>query len=402
MDQIIDFSTCKRAHVTFGGTDRKFGVVYHGVTYMLKFSEEHAKRHDVSTSYVNNVVSEYISSHIAASAGFPVHETVLGTYNGEIVVGCKDFREKNSISNIEFAEYVRSKYDSKDVKRMIRLDQIYETLADPANDIPDSLQKESIERYWDTFVIDALVGNFDRHIGNWGFLAENNQLRLAPLYDFGSTLFPQASDIGAKDFMENLYEMFKRSLVFPSPSLIITNEKVGKVGYYDMLASNYDQNCTEAVLRIVPRIDMQRINMIIDETPFITDIRKSFYKEILSMRKMLILDRAYVRAFYKDYDIDALKRLTEGRQFTEKDLSVYLEQRNFACERFEENERVLDYAHSAEYAIDTVLRGTKPSINKKTLLDNQKILVESFGFNSLHVWNDIRAKMQHHEHEQER
>ena len=83
-------------------------------------------------------------------------------------------------------------------------------------------------------------------------------------------------------------------------------------------------------------------------------------------------------------------------------MSVYLEQRNFACERFEENERVLDYAHSAEYAIDTVLRGTKPSINKKTLLDNQKILVESFGFNSLHVWNDIRAKMQHHEHEQER
>lgn len=39
MDRIIDFSNCKRAHATFGGSDRKFGVVFDGETYMLKFSE---------------------------------------------------------------------------------------------------------------------------------------------------------------------------------------------------------------------------------------------------------------------------------------------------------------------------------------------------------------------------
>ena len=30
----------------------------------------------------------------------------------------------------------------------------------------DPVQVE--ERFWDMFVVDSLVGNFDRHNGNWG------------------------------------------------------------------------------------------------------------------------------------------------------------------------------------------------------------------------------------------
>ena len=125
LDRTIDFTNCKRAHVTYGGSDRKFGVIYNGDTYMLKFSEHHAKRHDVSTSYVNNAISEYIGSHISQSVGLPTHDTVLGTYDGEIVVGCKDFRSSDNVATVEFAEYVRAKYDSYDVKRLIKLSQIY-------------------------------------------------------------------------------------------------------------------------------------------------------------------------------------------------------------------------------------------------------------------------------------
>ncbi len=31
---------------------------------------------------------------------------------------------------------------------------------------PDALKK----RFWDMFIVDALIGNWDRHNGNWGFL----------------------------------------------------------------------------------------------------------------------------------------------------------------------------------------------------------------------------------------
>ena len=30
--------------------------------------------------------------------------------------------------------------------------------------------KEIKEKFWDMFVIDSLIGNTDRHNGNWGFL----------------------------------------------------------------------------------------------------------------------------------------------------------------------------------------------------------------------------------------
>ena len=278
MDNAIDFTNCRRAHVSFGGSDRKFGVIYNDDVYMLKFSDHHAKRHDISTSYVNNAISEYISSHISASIGLPTHETVLGTYNDYIVVGCKDFRSSPGTANIEFSEYVRAKYDSKDIGRLIRLNMIYDTLKEPTNDIPVSLQKATIERFWDTFVVDAFVGNFDRHIGNWGYLSDNNTLRLAPVYDYGSTLLPQLSDIGMSEIQSSECKMLERCLVFPSPALAITDEKVGKIGYYDMMSSNYDKHCTDAVLRIVPRIDMEKICRIVDDTPMISDVRKEFYK----------------------------------------------------------------------------------------------------------------------------
>ena len=46
------------------------------------------------------------------------------------------------------------------------------------------------------FIVDALIGNWDRHNGNWGFLynPETDKISLDPIYDCGSCLFPQADD----------------------------------------------------------------------------------------------------------------------------------------------------------------------------------------------------------------
>ena len=46
------------------------------------------------------------------------------------------------------------------------------------------------------FIVDALIGNWDRHNGNWGFLynAATDEVTLAPVFDCGSCLFPQADE----------------------------------------------------------------------------------------------------------------------------------------------------------------------------------------------------------------
>ncbi len=43
---------------------------------------------------------------------------------------------------------------------------------------------------------------------------------------------------------------------------------------------------------IVPKIDMHKINVLIDETPFISDLQKDFYKTMLAERKEKILDKS--------------------------------------------------------------------------------------------------------------
>lgn len=40
-----------------------------------------------------------------------------------------------------------------------------------------------------------------------------------------------------------------------------------------------------ALKRILPRIDMNKIDLLIDETPFISDLQKRFYKTMLAERK---------------------------------------------------------------------------------------------------------------------
>ena len=47
--------------------------------------------------------------------------------------------------------------------------------------------------FWDMFIADAFLGNFDRHNGNWGLLVNEAEqsVEIAPVYDCGSCLYPQ-------------------------------------------------------------------------------------------------------------------------------------------------------------------------------------------------------------------
>ena len=50
-----------------------------------------------------------------------------------------------------------------------------------------------------------------------------------------------------------------------------------------------DPLIVESLKRIVPRININVINRIIDDTPYISDVRKSFYKELIQIRYEQVL-----------------------------------------------------------------------------------------------------------------
>jgi hypothetical protein len=300
----------------YSGSDRKDGLISpDGDRYLIKFAEDHKRQNNMDTSYVNNVLAEYISSHILRIIGYEVHDTFIATKNEELVVACKNFTSEHE-KLIEFGRYIRKHYDSGDVGRVPSFEQItYVLHNDP---VLSPYEETLLQSYADRFIGDAFIGNFDRHMGNFGYLIKTDGTVMpSPIYDNGSTLFPALSETAMRtEILPHPKEIAKRALLFPKAALTVNKEKVR---YYDMMASGYDSHITTAVLKMVPIIQnkMPEIGRFIDLQPFLSEIRKTFYKTVLDARLHMILQPAYERCEAKDYDRMSLDRILSGNSYTE-------------------------------------------------------------------------------------
>ena len=280
---MIDFSNCEiNKYKYYGGRNGgKICVVYNGEDYMLKFptiidlKEENHK-------YSNSCISEHISCKIFKSMGLKVQETLLGMYkingNEKIVVACKDFTSENTIFK-QFAELKNSQIETSKNGYGTELGEVIETIDNQL--IYDV--KELTEFFWDMFIADSFVGNFDRHNGNWGFLINERERKIdiAPIYDCASCLFPQLDDERISEIINNEAEMEARVYIFPNSALKINDKKIN---YFKYISSLENEDCNDALRRMFPRINLDVINSIIDATEYISDVRKEFYKKIIKLR----------------------------------------------------------------------------------------------------------------------
>lgn len=289
---MIDFTNCEiNKYKYYGGKNGgKICIVYNNEDYMLKFpplNETNIDEHD----YSNSCISEYISCNILKSIGLKVQETILGTYTindtNKIVVACKDFTSEGTVFK-QFAELKNSQIETSKNGYGTELSEILETIDSQL--IYDTKQLKDF--FWDMFIADALVGNFDRHNGNWGFLIneKEKQIEIAPIYDCASCLYPQLSDDKIQEIINNESEMEARVYVFPNSALKINDKKIN---YYNFISSLESQDCNNAILRIFPKINLETINKIIDTTESISQIRKEFYKKIIKLRYDIILKSNY-------------------------------------------------------------------------------------------------------------
>lgn len=152
----------------------------------------------------------------------------------------------------------------------------------------------ALNAYWDSFIVDAFLGNFDRHANNWGYLIndETKDIQLAPIYDCGSCLYPQLADDSLDYILNTPAEIQKRIDVFPTAALELPSRE--KASYKKYIGSFNNDDCTQALIRVFPKIDLQKINDIINKTEDISDIRKTFYQTMLSKRYEQILERPYL------------------------------------------------------------------------------------------------------------
>lgn len=287
---MIDFTNLPVRNKTYAGANgSKISVLYNNELYMLKFPAVPAINKEMS--YANGCISEYLGCHIFESIGIPVQKTMLGTYtkNGKqkIVVACKDFTAGGLVLQ-DFASLKNTIIDSAHNGYGTELSEIVKTLEEQTAIDPKLLT----DWFWDMFIVDALIGNWDRHNGNWGFLynPETDKISLAPIYDCGSCLFPQADDEIMRKTLDDPAELEIR--IFERPlSGIKTNGQ--KIQYFKFISSLENKDCNKALKRILPRIDLNKVDKIVDKTPFISDLQRKFYKTLLRERKERILDFSY-------------------------------------------------------------------------------------------------------------
>ena len=73
-------------------------------------------------------------------------------------------------------------------------------------------------------------------------------------------------------------------------SAILVNGK--RLNYYQFIKSNEYRECKDAIKRIGPKIDLDKINELIDSVELLSELQKEFLKKILRLRKEIIIDQA--------------------------------------------------------------------------------------------------------------
>lgn len=277
---MIDFTNCKEELNSYKGSEKKKTLIYEGKKYLVKFPDP-IREKNKNISYINNAFSEYIGSNIFKMAGFSTQNTILGIYKynekEKIVCACEDFTDLNK-TLYEFENLALSTNPDKKIET--ELSDILNVLDE--NKIINSTNTK--EKFWDMFIIDSLIGNTDRHNGNWGFLLDNktNKIEFAPIYDCGSCLNPMINDDEIKKLKANEI----KNLAINCYSCLKENGK--KINYMTYIRDTKNKECDKAIIRVFKNINIDEINKFIDEVSYMSNNRKEFYKKIINERYKVI------------------------------------------------------------------------------------------------------------------
>ena len=278
---MIDFTNAIEEFNKYKGSEKKKTLIYDSKRYLVKFPDP-IREKNKNISYINNAYSEYVGSNIFRIVGFKVQNTILGKYkyngNDKIVCACEDFTdEENEL--YEFESIALS--SNPDKKIGTEVEDIMEVIQ-----TNKMICSDTSKMFWKMFIIDALIGNTDRHNGNWGFLinVKTQKIEFSPIYDCGSCLNPLLEDTE----IEKLDEIAIKNLAINCYSCLKESGK--KINYMEYIKSMKNEDCNNAIYRIFERINIEQINKFIDEIPSVSNIRKDFYKKIISLRYKIIKD----------------------------------------------------------------------------------------------------------------
>lgn len=277
---MIDFTNAIEQLNSYRGSEKKKTLIYNDHKYLVKFPDP-IREKNKNISYINNAFSEYIGSNIFKIVGIKTQNTILGKYqyNGKekIVCACEDFTDEKHVL-YEFENLALSTNPDKKIET--ELNDIMEVIEE-SKMIDTEITKR---KFWDMFIIDSLIGNTDRHNGNWGFLLNKitGKIEFSPIYDCGSCLNPMLED----EEIKKINEVELKNLAINCYSCLKENGK--KINYMTYIKQMKNEECNDAIKRLFANIKIDQIKSFIDNIGCMSDVRKDFYKKIIEHRYEII------------------------------------------------------------------------------------------------------------------
>lgn len=278
-----DYSIYPKNDRVYTGSEEKFGITIDGEHYIVKFQK------NSETGLLNNHISEHLGSNIFSLAGLPTQITMIGMYDSKPAVLCKDFNEPGEtftpFNGVGESSLERDRelyqYSYEDITKML----IDNTKLTNVN--------ETIEMFWNMYIVDALIGNFDRHGSNWGFIKNNNTYRFSPIFDNGSSLFPRRNNVELmKEILEDEDKLKEITYKYPTSQIRLGRRKSS---YFEVINSLKFEDCNKALIRIFKKIDMNEVTKFIDNQNYLTNIQKEFYNTVIRYRYENIIKASYIK-----------------------------------------------------------------------------------------------------------
>ena len=308
MIKIENFDLLSPSGISYGGHGgSKKGIIIDGDKWFLKYPKSTKSMDVQGLFYSTTPLSEYLGSHIYELVGLETHQTKLGYANGKIVVACKDFLDNDEII-IDY-NMIKNEYDENVERAIEQLSS--SSLSDNNHNLEEVLVimdknfyfksiPELKGRFWDMFVIDAFISNNDRNEGNWGLVLnkKTNKLRVSPVFDNGASFYNKASD----DKLLSIFNddvKFRQVVYDSSVSIYRINDKI--INPLKYIEKMENEDCNSAILRMVPKIDIDKIRRMFDELPeeynglpVLSKVQKEYYIKTLEYR--------YYNVFIPVYD----------------------------------------------------------------------------------------------------
>ena len=193
---ILKVAAAMRGDVEQLGSKPKFWFKFQGENWLFKEARKNT----------GEDWSEKVASEVASLLGLPTHHADLAVWEGRRGCAVKSFVKSNQIVLIHGNELLAgliTGYDEAQVRG--QADHTFDNIVAVLEKLFDSekARRTAASRMAGYVVLDALIGNTDRHHQNWGVLLEQKVMpgqqttylpQVAPTFDHASSLGRELSD----------------------------------------------------------------------------------------------------------------------------------------------------------------------------------------------------------------